>query len=598
MKITTTVELPTDAMKHHWAVLGITGSGKSYAVRGVIEKLLKAGERVCIIDPKGDWWGLKSSADGKSAGFPVVIFGGDHADVQINPTSGAVVGELIATGNRPAIIDLKHFSQDGKCRFMVDFYEAIFKKNRARITLVLEEAHEFAPQRPMREENMLLHWTNKLLSQGRSLGFQIVLSSQRPAKVHKDSLTQAQVLFAMRVISVQDRDAVKAWVDGVGDRKSSQQVMDSLARLQTGHGWIYAPTAEILHQVHFPRIETFDSSATPDSVDAEAPKGWASVDLSEISAKLANVQAEVQANDPAKLKAEIKDLRAKLQTALATPVQIDAGELGKAKEEIDRYRTFASELQQYSTSLRRWISGADVTLNQLLADLGKLNIVNVPALQQAASGRPSTPIPQVRPALASRSPAKTPAAPAAAGSGGGNRAASVGSKAEGLTGPQQRVLDAIAWWESCGIYGPRRESVAFIAGYTPTSGTWRTLLSSCVQAGLIQYDNGNCLALTELGDTAANHDQAPGTNKELHSKICRKLTGPQIKVFTVLTDGCEEPKTLSRTHVAELAGYEVTSGTFRTLLSSLSSIGLITYPNKTTIAAAPAAFLSPAAQEA
>lgn len=588
------VELPPDAMKHHWAVLGITGSGKSYAVRGVIEKRLKAGERVCIIDPKGDWWGLKSSADGKSAGFPVVIFGGDHADVQINPTSGAVVGELIATGNRPAIIDLKHFSQDGKCRFMVDFYEAMFKKNRARITLVLEEAHEFAPQRPMREENMLLHWTNKLLSQGRSLGFQIVLSSQRPAKVHKDSLTQAQVLFAMRVISVQDRDAVKAWVDGVGDRKSSQQVMDSLARLQTGHGWIYAPTAEILHQVHFPRIETFDSSATPDSVDAEVPKGWASVDLSEISAKLANVQAEVQANDPAKLRAEIKELKAKLQTALTTPVRIDAGELGKAKEEIAKLRATISHYQKRDAEMRSRVG----TIRSLVIRETAAAVWEEHTAPPATIASAVDQIPRVRPALASKSPATPKAAPAAVSSGGGNRAASAGAKAEGLTGPQQRVLDAIAWWESCGIYGPRRESVAFIAGYTPTSGTWRTLLSSCVQAGLIQYENGNCLALTELGDAIANHDQPPGTNKELHSKICRKLTGPQIKVFNVLTDGCDEPKTLSRTHVAELAGYEVTSGTFRTLLSSLSSIGLITYPNKTTIAAAPAAFLTPAAQEA
>ena len=46
MKITQNVKLPPDAMKHHWAVLGITGSGKSYAVRGVVEKRLKAHERV------------------------------------------------------------------------------------------------------------------------------------------------------------------------------------------------------------------------------------------------------------------------------------------------------------------------------------------------------------------------------------------------------------------------------------------------------------------------------------------------------------------------------------------------------------------------
>jgi hypothetical protein len=50
--------------------------------------------------------GLKSSASGKQAGLPVIIFGGDNADIPLTVHAGAYVAELVASGNRPCIIDL------------------------------------------------------------------------------------------------------------------------------------------------------------------------------------------------------------------------------------------------------------------------------------------------------------------------------------------------------------------------------------------------------------------------------------------------------------------------------------------------------------
>ena len=98
--------IPEAALAQHIIALGKTRSGKSSKLRVIVEDLLEREQPVCIIDPKGDWWGIKSSADGKHAGYPVVIFGGEHADVALNPRAGAAVAELIATGNRPSLIDL------------------------------------------------------------------------------------------------------------------------------------------------------------------------------------------------------------------------------------------------------------------------------------------------------------------------------------------------------------------------------------------------------------------------------------------------------------------------------------------------------------
>ncbi len=54
---------PSKILDQHAVVLGKTGAGKSSALRHIVEHLLTHGKRVCIIDPKGDWWGLKFSAD-------------------------------------------------------------------------------------------------------------------------------------------------------------------------------------------------------------------------------------------------------------------------------------------------------------------------------------------------------------------------------------------------------------------------------------------------------------------------------------------------------------------------------------------------------
>jgi DNA helicase HerA-like ATPase len=58
------------------AIVGTSGSGKTYAAKGLVELLLTSAARICVVDPLGVWWGLRSSADGITPGFPVIVFGG------------------------------------------------------------------------------------------------------------------------------------------------------------------------------------------------------------------------------------------------------------------------------------------------------------------------------------------------------------------------------------------------------------------------------------------------------------------------------------------------------------------------------------------
>lgn len=149
--MTMTPILPSKALDSHVAVLGKTGSGKTYAAKGLVELLIESGGRVCIIDPTGAWWGLKSSATGKSAGLPVTIFGGpaSRSDMPIQAAHGAVLGEVIATSPGASIIDLSEMGVGEQHRFVEAFAAAVYLHNKLPLHLVIDEANEFAPQKPM-----------------------------------------------------------------------------------------------------------------------------------------------------------------------------------------------------------------------------------------------------------------------------------------------------------------------------------------------------------------------------------------------------------------------------------------------------------------
>jgi DNA helicase HerA-like ATPase len=55
--------LPSSALDDRIAIVGTAGSGKTYAAKGFVERLLDSGARVAIVDPLGVWWGLRASAD-------------------------------------------------------------------------------------------------------------------------------------------------------------------------------------------------------------------------------------------------------------------------------------------------------------------------------------------------------------------------------------------------------------------------------------------------------------------------------------------------------------------------------------------------------
>lgn len=280
--------IPDAALDQPMAFVGATGSGKTYAAKGAVESLLTLGRRVCIIDPTGVWFGLRTGADGRSAGFPVVIFGGEHADVPIQSGAGARLGDIIAGNDVPAsIVDVSEFSGGEATAFLTPFFESLYARNRGALHLVLDEADAMAPQNPMPETRRLVGAVDKIARRGRVKGFRLMSITQRPAVLHKNVLSQVATLVAMQLRSPQDRKAIEAWIQGNADADRAREVLASLPKLGRGEGFVWFPGGDLLERVAFPPITTFDSSRTPEHGDEVVePRALATVDVEALRAAL------------------------------------------------------------------------------------------------------------------------------------------------------------------------------------------------------------------------------------------------------------------------------------------------------------------------
>ena len=116
--------IPAEAHSHHIAVLGKTGAGKTTTVKGLIEQVVAAGDRVCILDPiKSDYWGLTLDRNGKRQGLPFRILGGPYGHVPLHPPAGGAIGKLVGEGAlRHCIIDMADFDVGEQAAFFVRFY--------------------------------------------------------------------------------------------------------------------------------------------------------------------------------------------------------------------------------------------------------------------------------------------------------------------------------------------------------------------------------------------------------------------------------------------------------------------------------------------
>lgn len=332
IKVSSTLSLPIELAARTQAILAMKGSGKTYLAMKETEEMLRAGQQVVCLDPTGVFWGLRSSADGKSEGFPIIVMGGDKADVPLEPTAGAVIADFVIDSGQSAILDMSHFeSLSAQDRFVTDFAIRLYRRKgqpgeRNTIHLMLDEADSFAPQNPGKDQHKMLGAWEAIVRRGRSRGIGLTMVTQRPAVINKNVLSQVDLLVCLRIVGLHDFKAVSEWTNLYATKKQSEAFMQSLPTLKKGDAWFWSPGwLQIFQRAQIAKKVTFDSSRTPEPGEkAIVPKKVAAVDLDHLSDQIKATVEKAEKSDPRKLQSrvlELEQLLAKKPTSAPTVEQ-------------------------------------------------------------------------------------------------------------------------------------------------------------------------------------------------------------------------------------------------------------------------------------
>lgn len=512
--------IPATALAENLAIVGRTGSGKTYAAKGAVEGLLGERKHVVVVDPTGVWWGLRSSADGAAPGFPVIVFGGMHADVPVSEQAAAGLGEIIVERRVSCVLDVSEYTMAGRRRFLTDLLESIYARTRHPLHLVLDEADEVAPQRPMPDQTTLLHRAEQIVRRGRSRGLRSILITQRPAVLHKDVLSQSGTLIAMKLTAPQDRDALGAWIDGQADREQGKHVLATLPRLAVGEGWVWWPEGELLERRRFPPIATLDTSRAPDADEERAAPVLAPVDVAELVERLA--------------------LPAPKQKAVALPVDREAIEAARRTGIEEGLRAGRAEAADRIATLERAIKEAAAVLAPLAVRDGILN-VRKPAEPPVIDAEPrSFSPPQTRQQKVTRG-----------------------------AGAEMRILKVLAQRYPAHL---TTAQWATLAGLSRRGGTWSTYVSRLRTAGYL-IEEGSLVSVSSAGLAAAGSlPPQPSTPAEIRAMWAAALGSGPGRLMEILL---RHPSGIRRDALADQASMAAGGGTFSTYLSRLRSNGLI-----------------------
>lgn len=241
------------------AILGIRGSGKSNTAGVIFEELLAARYPLSIVDIDGEYFGLKEK-------YEVLVVGaGENVDIELDVDAAPGVAELSLREGVPVILDVSDMLAEERELFVLEYLTRIWSlagKIRKPYMIGIEECHEFIPQGVRTDLKEVIA---RIALRGRKRGLGAVIISQRSAKVEKDVLTQAGMLFLHRVVHEVD---MRVYSELLPWPKA--EVKEQVTGLGVGE-CIYL-SGQSIRKVKIRPRKTFHGGFTPSFKPVETPK--------------------------------------------------------------------------------------------------------------------------------------------------------------------------------------------------------------------------------------------------------------------------------------------------------------------------------------
>lgn len=551
----------TTLLETRMLVQAASGGGKSWALRRLLEQTAPHVQQL-VIDPEGEFATLREK-------FDYVIAAPHDGDAVATPQTAALLARRLLESGVSAILDIYDLKAHERMLFVRRFFDALVNAPKALwhpVLIALDEAHVYAPQAGSAES---LGAVVDIATRGRKRGQCLVAATQRLSKVHKDVAAELGNKLIGR--TGLDVDITRA-ADELGMTK--RDAIEALRNLAPGQFYAYGPAlSRAVERVTIGPVQTTHPKAGHRLL---APPPPASDKLRRQLAKLADLQkdAEVEARTVEELKAENAKLRRE-----ATLANKRAEQAGVPQVEVDRriIVAVAQAKREASAAPAPGLSedgAARKALQRIAEAVGRIRIDDLTALGITVGARPTAAFNVgVRPAVAAIKSSIPVSLPKSADR---HIQQVPNATSTGITGPEQRILDAIAWLESIGVDQPEQLAVAFLAGYTFGAGSYNNPRGRLNQSGHVEYLPGQRIRLTDAGRALANAPGAPATTAELHERILAKLPGPEQRLLRPLLDAY--PNAMSNADLAGAAGYTPGAGSFNNPRGRLRTLGLIDYP--------------------
>ena len=240
-------------------ITGKSGSGKSNTASVVAEELLEHNFNLLVIDPEGEYYGLKERYEMLHVGAD------DLCDVQVGPQHAEKIAEIALTKNMPVILDVSDFLDAEEAKQLIaNVVEELYrleKDVRKPFLLMIEEMQEYMPQSGGSDDLSTL--LERVAKRGRKRGLGMLGMSQRPSSVDKDFITQCDWMVWHKLTWKNDLDVVK---NILGSEKASQ-----IEDFETGEGFLMTDWDDVVERVQFKEKRTHDAGATPGLESYERP---------------------------------------------------------------------------------------------------------------------------------------------------------------------------------------------------------------------------------------------------------------------------------------------------------------------------------------
>lgn len=332
-----------EAVTQSIVIYGNRGMGKTNLAAVLAEEFQRAAIRFSLLDPVGVSYGLRHSADGKGKGIDLLILGGRHGDLPIEPTGGAVVADLVVDEHVDTVVDIsgeangRRWSHDAKVRFAADYFERLLERQgeqRRPIMQMVDEAARFAPQVIELKDPTIVRCKgalNTIVEEGRNSAIGLTLITQRSARMAKSVSELAELMLAFRTTGPNSIGAILEWFGEHVEKSRWNDLLAVLRKLPVGQalavspGWLdYEGTVQVRMR------RTFDSSKTPTGTEQKLARAHKRPDLDTYRERLAETVQKAEASDPVKLRARVD--------AANRAAEKTRGELVRALNQIEEFK--------------------------------------------------------------------------------------------------------------------------------------------------------------------------------------------------------------------------------------------------------------------